>query len=182
MTRTCRNCHFLCYQSNAVFGIGTNTEPWYWRYGEKSEKPRDALRSWSAEERERGVVENANSPINKGMCVKGIWAASDDCNEDQERVGFIEGFQQAWHSLGKNDVAPSDPVPRSDFSLRQQINKRRRGCFWTPFQTGQELTSAAEMESRKHKSQEHTKTRMIAWLALLVSIVSTVVGFWPKAN
>ena len=182
MTRSCRNCHFLCYQSNAVLGIGTSAEPWYWRYGEQSDKPRDALRSWTAEEREKGMVDNAKSPINKGMCFKGVWAANDDRYEDHEQVGFVEGFQQAWHRLVKNDLLLSDPVPRANFSLRRQIDKRRRSCFWTPFQTGQELTSAAEMESRTHRSKEHTKTRVIAWLALLVSIVSTIIGFWPTAD
>ena len=182
MTKTCRTCHFLCYQSNAVLGIGKTAEPWYWRYGERSEKPHDAVRSWTAEEREKGMVENAKSPLNAGMCFKGVWAANDDREEDQERVGFMEGFQKVWDSLANHSVERCEPVPRADFSLRQQIDRRRRGCFWTPFQTGQELASAAEMESRKHKSEDNRKTRLIAWLALLVSIVSTGVAFWARGN
>ena len=73
MTRNCRTCHFLCYQSNAVFGIGTNAEPWYWRYGEKSDKPLDVLRSWAAEEREKGMVDNAKS---RKRCDYATWISA----------------------------------------------------------------------------------------------------------
>ncbi len=135
MNKTCRGYHFLCYQSNAVSGIGTNSEPWKWKR-DQTGKPPYALRSWSAEEREKGEIQNVASLANKGICFKGIWVANDDTDEDKERVGFSEGCQQTSHEFGKNGNMDTDPILTANFNLNHQINKRRQGCFWTPYQTG----------------------------------------------
>ena len=156
MTKTCKTCHFLCYQSNPFFGIGTNSEPWKIFHHEQTKKPRFAIRSWNSEERECGDIKNAVSPMHKGKCFKGIWEANVD-TKDEERVAFIEGFQQVSQQKSGENV--DDVELTHNFNLHHQINKSRRKCFWTPYQKGQELDSAAEMESRGHLSEQNKRTR-----------------------
>lgn len=178
MKKTCRNCQFLCYQSLASIGIGEATEPWHLRRDEHTKKPRDALRSWTLEERENGRVQNAASPINMGMCFKGIWASNSESKEEQERVGFMQGFIGARMQLETGDDRVSEPMPKSEFSLDLQINRKRRNCFWNPFESGRELPVVELLESGRHSSGEHRKTRLVAWLALLVSAVSVAVALF----
>ena len=134
------------------------------------------MRSWTQEERESGGVHEASSPINMGICFKGIWAANCESEEDQERVGILEGFKRVQERFALERNSAPALVPRPEFSLTIQINKRRRGCFWIPFQRGRELAAVEVLESRKHTSSEHGKTRGVALLALLVSVASVVVA------
>ena len=179
MNKNCRSCHFLCCQSDAVSGIGTNSEPWK-RERDQTGKTLYALRSWSAEERKMGKIKDAVSLINMGKCCKGVWVANDDTDEAQERVGFRQSLHK--HKFEKNGNMDTDSIPTAKCDLKHQINKCRQGCFWTPYQTGQTIDSAVELESKNHLSKEHKKTRTVAWLALSVSVVSLVIGLWINTN
>lgn len=176
MKKTCRNCQFLCYQSLPALGIGQTSEPWHWRHDEQTGKRHDALRSWTQKERDTGKVQDSSFPINVGMCFKGIWAANSESEEEQERASFTQSFVKTQMELEPSDERVSEPLPRSDFSLTSQINRSRRDCFWTPYLKGRELSAVELLESRKHSSGERAKTRRVAWLAMLVSVVSVIVA------
>ena len=175
MKKTCRSCHFLSYKSDAAEQETVSSESWV--YVPDVQKPRYAIRSWSDEDREKGKVANAERPIDKGQCFKGVWAANEDTEDDHERVAFMQGFREAADDLVVIENVPLDQTPTAKFDLDRQLNKRRRNCYWSSYTPGQELNSAAELESRNHVSGEHKKTRRIAWLAVAVSMVSAIYGF-----
>ena len=56
------------------------------------------------------------------------------------------------------------------------------GCYWTPFQTGRDLDSAATLEERNRNDGAQTRNRRTTFWALVVAILTLVAavffGYW----
>lgn len=67
---------------------------------------------------------------------------------------------------------------------KKQLDQRRRGCYWTPFQTGRDLDSAAAHEARNREDSAHAKSRRIPLWALIVAVLTLIAsvffGFWQR--